>query len=188
MTQSVLALLQTATALLAVLQGNSALPAKTQQQFINSAAQAVQLAVQTSVDTPDFQQTKNSDIWANYKDLLNSKYLNYDGERVVLGRGVELESGNMSFGDVNGDNRDDATVIVKQDAPNGGQRYALAAMINQGGIMFNIADEPLGPNVQIFDHRVLDQGKFKLEIQTASGPKEIRYYKLVGTQWLRLPE
>lgn len=188
MTPTILILLQTATALLAGLQSGPALPAKTQQQVINSAAQVVQLAVQSYVVTPDFQQAKNSDIWANYKDLLNSKYLNYAGNRVALGQGVELEDGSISFGDINGDNRDDAAVIAKQNMPDGSERSVLAAMINQGDIMFNVADEPLGTNVQIFDHRVLDQGKFKLELQMDNGPRETRYYKLTGTQWLRLAE
>ena len=97
---------------------------------------------------------QNDSAWPNAKDLKNAPYIDASGHWARLGKTVELLDGNTSFGDLNRDGMDDAAVIVNRPLSNGTPNYFLAAMLNQNGIMFNIADFSLGTSINITSHSV----------------------------------
>jgi hypothetical protein len=97
---------------------------------------------------------------------------------VRLGSGVTLLQQYTSFGDLNHDGADDAAVILAKPSTaggaEGGESYFLAAMLNQGGVMFDIAELPLGSTANINSHQI------------ASGTIILgsNQYKLLGTDLL----
>ncbi len=155
-----LSLLQAASAMLLGAQ-HAALPPSTIQGIINTAENAVQLAAQEGVSIP-FILTKNDSIWPNAKDLHNAAYRDPQGNWVRPGSTVVLLDQYTSFGDLNHDGADDAAVIVNKPGADGTPHYFIAAMLNQGSVMFDIAELPLGENLNITDHRVTD-GKIVID-------------------------
>lgn len=174
MTATILAMLQTVAALLAGAQApNTSLAAM--QRAINDAEQTLQVIAQAEAKIP-FSVKKNDGIWPNIQDLANSPYLDADGNYVPLGQGVKLVEADTSFGDLNADGLDDAAVIVDKPTPSGTPNYYLAAMLNQNGILFNIADLPLGTSTNIIAHSIKD-GQIILDGA---------HYELVGTALIKL--
>jgi hypothetical protein len=86
---------------------------------------------------------------------MNAPYIDAPGHWTRLGNTIQLFTGDTSFGDLNHDGLDDAAVIVNRPSSNGTPNYFLAAMLNQNGIMFNIADFPLGTNIDIASHSIV---------------------------------
>ncbi len=169
-TTTIAALLQAAFLLLTGIQGGkmNMAPAAA-QQAVNIAGNAVQIATQAEAPI-GFAVAQNDGIWPNMRDLLNAPYRAADGAWVRLGNGVQLVQEDTSFGDLNHDGMDDAAVVVKKSMPGGTQGYFLAAMLNQGGIMFDIAEMPLGTNFAAAAHAI------------ASGTAMLngKHYQLIG--------
>lgn len=177
----VASLLQITAAFLMGVQHNPQATLTTQEQAVLTASHVVQLSEQAIADIP-FNVPQNDSNWPNIHDVDNAPYLNSQGNFVQLGQGVDLISSNISFGDINGDGVDDAVVLVRQYSPVGTPSYALAALINQGGILFNIADAPLGSTTTIYDHQIAN-GVLTIDLQTATQPRETLHYTLLGNDF-----
>jgi|GEM_PF-1891629 hypothetical protein len=188
MNTSILALLQITAALLVGVQKNSAVPSSTAQQVVTMASHVVQMSTQATAVIP-FSVAPNKSIYPEYDDLLNSPYLDVNGNYTQLGTSsiVKLENGYISFGDLNNDNLDDAGVVLKRFANDGTVSYALGAMLNQGGILFNIADYPLGSTLPtINSHRIVSGGDYVLNMQFPGAPAVTSTYQLLGNQLLKV--
>ena len=146
-TSTIVSLLQTTLVLLTGLRGapQSRVAPAVAQQIVNVAGNAVQLATQAA-EPVGFAVTPNDGIWPNARDLTNAPHRDVSGKWVRLGGTVQLMEADTSFGDLNRDGVDDAAVVVKKQMADGSQSYFLAAMLNQGGIMFDVAETPLGAN------------------------------------------
>ena len=171
MNTSIIALLQITAALLTGIQGNANVPSSTAQQVVTMASHVVQMSTQATAVIP-FTVAKNDSPYPDYNDLVNSPYLDTDGNYVHLGTSstVKLENYYISFGDMNNDGVDDAAVVLKRFASDGSVSYALGAMLNQGGIVFNIADYSLGSTLPtINSHHVVEGGDYVLNMQSGTG-------------------
>ncbi len=149
---SLLALLQAAAAVLTFAQSHAP-SAAFAEQAVNFGSNAVQLVTQAAAPI-NFSVPANDSIWPNIKDLLGAPYIDGAGHWTRLGSTVQLIQEDTSFGDINHDGMDDAAVIVNRPSADGAPNYYLAAMLNQGGIMFNVADFPLGASMNIASHTV----------------------------------
>jgi len=124
--------------------------------------------VEQAKNPVNFAVRENSSIWTNITDLLSAQYLDAKGNWVRIGSGVSLLSEYTTFGDLNNDGFDDAAVIVNKPGADGAPHIFLAAMLNRGKTLFNIADFPLGNSVHITSHQVtngkivLDGNKYEL--------------------------
>jgi hypothetical protein len=178
MNTAIAALLQiTATFLLGV-QRNPSVSLAVQRQAVSVGSRVVQLSTQ-DLASISFAVPQDNSAWPNIVDLQNAPYLNAEGQWVRLGQGVQLISSSTSFGDLNGDGLDDAAALVKRSLPDGSSDFALAAFLNQGGILFNIADAPLGNTVQIFNHSIQD-GELIVDVQVDGQARAVRHYELLG--------
>ena len=146
-----LSLLQAAASLLVSAQSEPSLQAKIAAVHIGS--KAVQTVVQETADIP-FAITPNDSAAPTAKEVVNAPYRDAFGKWTKLGSSVKLMEQYLSFGDLNYDGSDDAAVVVNKPDAKGGAHYFLAAMLNQGGIMFDIAEAPLGSTINITNHRV----------------------------------
>jgi hypothetical protein len=126
------------------------------QQAVNFGSNAVQVVTQAAAPI-GFPVPQNNSIWPNVEDLVKAPYIDAPGHWVPIGQTVKPLFEDTSFGDINNDDLDDAAVIVNRPSSNGAANYFLAAMLNQGGIMFNIADFPLGPSVDITSHSIVGE-------------------------------
>jgi hypothetical protein len=172
-------LFQLATSLLLAVQQNGQLPQDVRQHMVLVAEQAIQISTQAQA-VINFPVPQNSSIWPNVTELLSAPYIGLDGKYVQQGPTLTVLNGYTSFGDLNGDGVDDAAVIVQRTDANGNVSFALAAMLNQGGILFNIADLPLGNTMpQIFDHSI-QNGTIALDMQIGNQPRSITHYVLFG--------
>ena len=170
MNASISALLQLATALLLGVQHNAQLPQAVQKNMMALAEQSIQISTQALAPI-NFPVAQNTSIWPNVVDLENSPFLALDGTWVRQGATVQPMDQYLSFGDMNADGFDDAAVIVKRTDQKGNPHFALAALLNQGGILFNIADIPLGTTLpHISSHHVMN-GEVAIDR---------RHYKLLG--------
>jgi hypothetical protein len=188
MNTSIIALLQITVALLTGIQGNANVPSSTAQQVVTMASHVVQMSTQATAVIP-FTVAKNDSAYPDYNDLVNSPYLDVNGKYVQLGVSstVKLENNYISFGDLNGDVVDDAAVLVKRFANDGTVSYAIAAMLNQGGILFNIADYPLGGTFPtINSHEIVQGGDFVLGTQLPGAPAVTSTYELLGDQVIKV--
>ena len=149
---SLLALLQAAASVLTFAQGHTATTAFA-QQAVSFGSNAVQVVTQAAAPV-GFPVPRNNSIWPNIQDLAGAPYIDASGHWVQLGQTVQLAPQYTSFGDLNNDGVDDAAVIVNRPSSGGAPNYFLAAMLNQGGIMFNVADFPLGTSINIASHSV----------------------------------
>ena len=149
---SLLALLSAAASMLTLAQGHSATTAF-MQEAINFGSNTVQVVTQASAPI-GFSVPKDSSIWPTAVDLANAPYIDTPGHWAPLGQTVTFLSDDISFGDLNNDKLDDAAVIVNRPSAGGVQNYFLAAMLNSGGIMFNIADFPLGTSIAVASHSI----------------------------------
>ncbi|HUC31328.1 MAG TPA: hypothetical protein VMR99_01405 [Candidatus Paceibacterota bacterium] len=185
MNTSILALLQITAALLTGIQNNSRVPSSTAQQVVTMASQVVQMSTQATAVIP-FSVPQDNSIYPGYDDLLHSPYLDVSGKYVQLGSTVQLEGQYLSFGDLNGDGVDDAGVVVMRTAADGTATYALAAMLNQGGILFNIADYLLGNTLPIINSHNIVSGELIMNMQTGDAPAVTSTYQLLGNQFLKV--
>ena len=178
MNTAIAALLQVTAMFLLGVQHNPNASLAAQQQAVSVGNQVVQMSTQALANI-SFPVPQNDNAAPNIKDLQNAPYLAASGKWVRLGQGVTLVSSSTSFGDLNGDGFDDAAVLVQRSLPDGSSDFALAALINQGGILFNIADAPLGTSVQIFSHTI-QSGEFVVDMQVKGRTRSVRHYDLLG--------
>lgn len=185
---SLATLLQVAATLLLGVQHNPSASPAMMQQAIAAANRTVQLATQATTEVP-FAEPQTSGLWINIDELAQAPYLDASGKYAQLGTTVNLIEADTSFGDLNNDGHDDAAVIVQQSAPSNGSGaagYALAAVLNQNGSLFNIANMPLGPNVQIISHEIVSGGIIELKLQIGNQPPATYQYELVGNQLMKI--
>jgi hypothetical protein len=179
MNTAVNTLLQVATTLLLAVQGDHRLPPAVQQKMVTIAEQSIQLSTQALAKI-DFPVTNNNSIWPTADDVGNAPYIGLDGKYARSGANIQAFDQYTSFGDMNGDGFDDAAVIIKRTNANGNVNFALGAMLNQGNILFNIADVPLGNTAPaIYDHHVVN-GQVMLDMQMGNQPRAVSYYELLG--------
>jgi hypothetical protein len=181
-TSTIALLLQTVVALLTAAHNNPALASTAQQQLVTLGSRTVQIATQALAPIP-FVVTPNTDTFPTIGDLMNAPALTATGSYVPLAPGlpVKLDQSSVSFGDLNADGMDDAAGIVTQTATGGATSSALAVFLNQGGVMFNIADEPLGSAVTVYSHHVVN-GALVLDMQVAGESRGTFTYSLLGNQ------
>lgn len=182
---SLAALLNLTAALLTGVQNNTQTSPAAAQQAVAIANQTVQLSTQAMATIP-FAVPRKSGIWTNIDDVKSAPYLDFTNRYTPLGKAVSLIEEDTSFGDLNNDGFDDAAVVVQRTDANGATTIALAAVLNQSGSMFNIADLPLGKTVEIFSHHVISNGIIELDIQADGGSRAIRHYQLIGNQIVEL--
>ncbi len=149
-------------------------------QTVALASRVIQLEAQVQA-APEitFSIPQNTSIWPNIVDLTNAAYLNAEGGYSPMGSEISLNEATVSFGDLNGDGLDDAALIVNQTPGSGTSTYALAAMLNQGGVMFNVADAELGQNVTVYSHKIAN-GAIILDMQIDNQPRATYTYRLLG--------
>ena len=184
MTATIALLLQLAASLLTGAKNNYHMPLAAKQQVVAMAGQTVQLSTEALAKVA-FPVPQNTSIWPNYSELKNAPYLDSGDKYVQLGQTVQLLGSSVSFGDINNDGIDDAVAAVKIAAPDGSSNYFLAAMLNQGGILFNIADAPLGSNAWIYNHRV-QNGELVLDMATGNQASSTVRYVLLGNELMKL--
>lgn len=159
MNSLVSSLLQITAALLVGIQHNNHVPVAFKEQLVAVSGRVIQLSTQALASVP-FAVAPKTSIWPNVLDLENAPYLDLDGNYVRRGAGVQYFGETLSFGDMNGDGLDDAAVLVQRTGSGSRSDYALAVLLNQGNILFNIADFPLktaaGRAPQIKDHHVVN--------------------------------
>lgn len=156
-------------------------------QIIAVASNAIQLSDQAMAHINAPIQ-KIPGTWITAGDLYGAPYLDLSGNYVELGSSVKFIEEDTSFGDMNNDNDtfDDAAVVVERRDVDGNATFALAAMLNQGGMLFNVADISLGKDVQVYSHRIMEGGNVVINMQTANGPRTTSTYKLLGNQLIKL--
>lgn len=186
MNTAIALLLQAATSLLIGIGQNTKLPYTVREQAVITAEHAVQISTQAeAMSSIGFSVPKNTSVWPTSSDLMQAPYRSVDGSWVPLGSSVQLMAPDTSFGDINSDGTDDAAVIVKQTAKDGSSRYALAAMLNQDNILFNIVDLPLGPAVEIYSHDI-QNGQISIDMKIGDTARATYRYELLGNQLISL--
>lgn len=92
--------------------------------------------------------------------LKNSEYI-VSGEKIKLTNGIYehgtiakgdlllLEIGEVTFGELNSDGKEDAAVILKSSGGGSGVFTELAAVINKNGIPYHVASVEIGDRVKI---------------------------------------
>jgi hypothetical protein len=181
MSTAIAALLQITATFLLGIQRNPSASLAAQKQAVLAGSQVVQVATQDLANI-NFPVPQNDSIWPNVKDLENAPYLNVSGQWIRLGQGVQLISSSTSFGDLNGDGLDDAVAVVQRSLPNGSMDFALAAFINQNGILFNIADAPLGTSVQVYSHSI-QNSESAIDMKADGQTRAVRHYGLLGNDF-----
>lgn len=181
---SIATLLQLATSLLMGARANPSMPLAAQQQIVAAASQTVQLSTQALAFAQGwvtFPVPQNASRWPTAAELQVAPYLDARGGYAQLGAlgsggaSVRLDASTISFGDLNGDGYDDAMVVVQRTKFDGSTSLDLAAMLNQGGILFNIADTPLGNN-PLISHQI-QNGEFVVNSSS--------HYMLLGNQLIK---
>jgi hypothetical protein len=192
-----LALLQAAAALLTGIQNNPKVSPAVAQSAVTIAGIAVQQTVQArAMAMAPFPTPENDGAAPNMRDLGNAVYLDANGNYVPLGGStVGIIQDDTSFGDMNGDGSDDAATIVERMTASGTAQYALAVLLNQDGIMFNIADVPLFsgnasvPPFQVVGHNIIQGGNLVMNINpesSFSATSVTSTYRLVGDEIIKL--
>jgi hypothetical protein len=186
MNTAIALLLQAATSILMGVGQNAKLSYAVREQAVIVAEHAIQMATQAEVMPHiGFSVPKNTNIWPTAGDLMQSAYHAADGSWVPLGKNVQLVPSSISFGDINSDGVDDAVAVVTQTASDGSSRYALAAMLNQDNILFNIADLPLGTGVQVFSHSI-QNNQIAIDMKIGDAAEQTYHYELLGNQLMAL--
>ncbi len=186
MNTALLLLLQAAATLLINTKQNVNTPLAVREQAILSAEHTIQLATQTiAMRDITFSIPKNASIWPNMQELAEVPYRSAENTWAPLGSSVMIVGSSVSFGDINNDGLDDAAVVVKQVQKDNKSNYALAVMLNQNDILFNIADVPLGSAVEIYSHSIQD-GQIFLDMKVDDSARRISRYELLGNQLIKI--
>jgi hypothetical protein len=179
-TSTIALLLNLAASLLLRTQQAPALSPSSTAAIVGIANRSVQLAAQAEAPI-DFVVPKNTDMWPTVGDLMQSAYRNADGAYVHEGPSATLVQSTVSFGDLNGDGFDDAAGIVELPGPGSVPAPYLAMFLNQNGVMFNIADLPLGASTTVYSHHIMN-GVLTMDMQIAGHPRATSTYALWGNR------
>lgn len=182
MNTAIFTLLQITASFLIGIQHNSRVTPVLQEQGIAAASRVIQLSTQAMANVP-FSIPLNNSAWPNIQDVMDAPYRDAQGSWVQVGENLTVISSSTSFGDLNGDGADDAAVLVERPSANGTPSFAIAALLNQGGILFNIADLPLGNSATVYSHSITD-GVLTLDLQTGSEPRTTARYALLGNSFV----
>ena len=186
MNTAIALLLQAATSLLMNIGQNASMPYAVRAQAVLVAEHAIQISTQAgAAPSIGFSVPKNTSIWPTIGDLAQTAYRATDGSWMRLGQNVQLVSPSVSFGDINSDGVDDAAVVVEQIAADGSARYALAAMLNQDDILFNIADMPLGASVEVYSHAI-ENNQIVVDMKVGDAARASYRYELLGNQLIKI--
>jgi len=182
-TSTISLFLQVTASLLAAAHNNPALAPASAQQVVTIGSQSVQLATQAMAPIP-FAVPQNTSLYPNIKEVESAAYRTANGTYEPLGMSVNLDQSSLSFGDLNGDGTDDAEAIVTQRASTGATSTAIAIFLNQGGVMFNIADRTLGSAVTVYSHHVVN-GALVMDMQVAGESRGTFTYTLLGNRIIK---
>ncbi len=179
-TSTIALLLQVTASLLTGAQRDPSLPASSTAAIVVTANHAVQEAAQAMAPI-DFTVPPNNSIWPNIVDVAQAAYLDARGAYVPQGpaHGVTLRESTVSFGDLNADGLDDAAAVVTLAKPDGTSEDALAFFLNQQGVMFNIADLPLGGAATVYSHGIAGN-VLTMDMQIAGHARATTTYQLIG--------
>ena len=183
-TSTISLMLQTVAALLTSAHNNAAIAPAVDSRLITLGSQTVQIATQ-AVTPIGFSTPANTSMYPNATDVANAAYQTANGTYEQLGSAVTLDQDDISFGDLNGDGVDDSAVIVAQTTPSGSKQYAIAMLLNQGGVTFNIADRVLGSSVTVYAHHIVN-GILILDMQVAGESRGTFEYQLLGNTIIKL--
>ena len=147
-----------------------------------TANRSVQVAAQAMAPI-GFTVPPNTGVWPNIVDLVQGAYLDARGAYVPQGpaHGVTLDESTVSFGDLNADGFDDAAAVVTLTKADGTTEDALAFFLNQNGVMFNIADLPLGGAATVYSHEIMN-GVLAMDMKIAGHARATTTYQLVGNR------
>ena len=90
----------------------------------------------------------NGEEWYLYIKLYGFN-IDYEGRKCVESYVEDIEGEIVAFGDLNGDGKKDAAVIINENTGGTGQIRILAIVINRNGKPYNIASQKLGDRVSI---------------------------------------
>jgi hypothetical protein len=154
-----------------------------QKQIIQVSQKSIQLSAEAiGMSHVTFAIPQNNSIWPSAVEVDYAPYLDTNGTYVHEGTNVKTLDQYLSFGDMNNDGLDDAAVLVQKIDANGKSTYALATVLNEGTIFFNIADFDLGATEpQIASHAIVN-GKLVLSIQKGDTSYTTSTYELFGDQ------
>jgi hypothetical protein len=185
-TSTIATLLQLVVSLLSGAQHNVTMTPSTTEATVAIASRAVQLSAQVeAIPKIDFTIPPNDSNDPSMKDLLQAAYIDPTGTYVpAVGSDVNVVQGDTSFGDLNTDGFDDAVTIVQKTNSSGNTNFALAVMLNQGDMMFNIDDVPLGSSVEVFSHNIVQGGDLVLNMSVNGAAAQTSTYYLLGDQLL----
>ncbi len=180
---SIIALLQITTSILLALRGSPQTDIALQRQVLLVANRVVQFSFQATAPFPEnYAPIPNRGRWPTAADLEHSLYLSGD-KYIPLGANMQMLPSYASFGDLNGDGADDAVVVVRETPASGGVSYALAVMLNQGGMLFNITDIAIANLSNIDSHRI-ESGRFNLGEKNGKNDV-VSHYELWGNQLIK---
>ncbi len=183
-TTTIALLLQMAASLLAGAQNNPSLTPSTTARIAAIGEHTIQLAAQAEANI-GFTVPQNTSIWPTIDDLMHAAYLNAGGAYVPEGPSAALEQSTVSFGDLNNDGLDDAAGVVDLKNASGAPEPYLAVFLNQGGVMFNIADLPLAASTTLYSHEIMN-GVLVMDMQVAGGMRATSTYELVGNRIVKI--
>jgi hypothetical protein len=187
-TSTIVMLLQLVASLLTGAQHSAVMTPSTTAQTVAIASRAVQLSAQAeAMPKIPFAIPPNDSNAPNMKDLLQAAYIDPAGAYVPASAGsdVGIVQEDTSFGDLNADGLDDAVTVVQRTDSAGNTTFALAAMLNQGGMMFNIDDVPLGSTVAVFSHNIVQGGDLVITMSVDNAAAETSTYYLLGDELLK---
>jgi hypothetical protein len=187
-TSTIAILLQLVASLLTGAQHSATMTPSTKQATVAIASRAVQLSAQAeAMPKIGFAIPPNDSNAPSIKDLLQAAYIDPTGAYVpVADSDVALIQGDTSFGDLNADGFDDAVAVVQRTNAAGNTTFALATLLNQGGMMFNIDDVPLGSTVQVYSHNIVQGGDFVINMSIDGAAAQTSTYYLLGDELMKV--
>jgi hypothetical protein len=185
-TSTIAVLLQLVTSLLTGAQHSAVMTPSSTQATVAIASRAVQLSAQAeAIPKIGFAIPANDSNAPSMKDLMQAAYIDPTGAYVpAVGSDVGVVQEDTSFGDLNADGYDDAVTVVQRTDEAGNTTFVLATMLNQGGVMFNIDDVPLGSTVKVFSHNIVQGGDLVINMSVDNAAAQTSTYYLLGDQLL----
>ncbi len=187
-TSTIATLLQLVVSLLTGAQHSVVMTPSTTQATVAIASRAIQLSAQAeAMPKIPFAIPPNTSNAPNMKDLLQTAYIDLTGAYVPpIANDVGVVQEDTSFGDLNADGYDDAVTVVQRTDSAGNTTFALAAMLNEGGMMFNVDDVPLGSTVHLNSHDIVQGGDLIINMSVNGAAAQTSTYYLLGDQLLKI--
>ena len=157
--------------------------------FLNIKKSGERVEEATKLTIEDLKNTEYYIIsWLHKRvKLTNGKYYQLT-DNPQLKEQVEIVENKIFFGDLNGDGKEDAAVILEVRVGDLGPEYELAIVVNQSGSPYHIVSKPVGMVNSLAIHSeeiILDETILK----EGSSLRKISKYRLVRNQLAKvLPE